>query len=462
MKFYLLSFIIGCINSACLSPEILKQLGWNPLSSPKEISNPSICKNTYNESKACVDQDQFSTFMKNFQKNLNEKRKDAYKELNERVKSISEKLNLLKTKLVEKNSFQNKPLNNIGMARLDEALKWVPENPSEFSDKQKVHTKDCIRAQNQISLGTFCILSSDEASNYVSQQSNTDTGIEQIKQSTPIINSQTTEGAIVNNQTTVNETTNNQTTNNETTNNETTNNETVNNQTTNNEVSRRLETNVTTETSLTSPLVFKVNQNTADFINMKCSDLLRGSCMYKKANEALSSLEGSTAEITTGCYPELLTCELNPSNCSSKAKNYSLQHFFKPFSDNFLNEKDINSADSKLISEVGSLWDKTKNKAGSLTETITGKTGDLTDKAKDLFNNLQNKVQGNRRLSSSESRIHFILRKLGEIQSNEVSYYVTSNGADIVSKGASAGITISSSVKNYTVISLLFAIVMIF
>lgn len=434
MKLYLLILIVGCINSKCLNPETLKQLGWESLSSPKDVKSSSICKGTYSKSRTCVNQDQFSTFMKNYQKELNEKRKDAYEELNDRVKSISEKLKLLKEKIVEKKTFKDKPVNENGLKRLDEVIKWVPENPKEFAAKQKANTKECIRAQNQIALGTFCILSSEMASDYVIRPNSTDSGSQEVKESTPPAETEVEKTG---------------------TDTETTDGSTKNDTTTNDiSTARRLETAVTTTSSLTAPLVFKVNQNTANYVNTKCSELLRGSCLYKKANEALSTLEGVAVEVTSGCYPELLKCESNPTNCSTKAKNFSLQHFFKPYGDNFLNEKKINSVDTKLINEVGSLWDKTKNKAGSLTDKITDKAGDLADKTGDMYDSLKDKVSSKRRLSNSKNKVAFLLRKLSENQSNEVSYYVTSDGADVVVSGEQSGVPISS-LEVYSIITFL-------
>ncbi len=282
IKILVIATLALSIKSDCLSKDNLKLLRFTPLEAPEMVENPSVCKSVFAKYKSCVKMEDLEKFLEDFQKDLNDYREDGYEDLEDKIEQIIEKYQSLKDKIDETNTYKDKPISSATKIALNEVYDFLPSDTTDIGKKVDAATNTCIKTQNQLSIGAFCLLASSGASDYVDHQAKLDQGIDVQAQA-----------------------------------------------------KRRLGLVVP---SLSTPLNVKVDQHNADVVLASCMPIIRSACIYNKMGEALDSLENKEVVQTRGCYKELMACDNNLGGCSGKAKHYALENFFSPYKDLLVNE----------------------------------------------------------------------------------------------------------------------------
>lgn len=152
-------------ESKCLDAEVLRSIGLLPLGEPVKLEHSNLCSELYKDQKTCVDQTHFGKFLSNLYNYVLFKDQAVINSIYDDLKEIS-------------NFFiqEQGTLNKLKVAASHEET----AAPEEFLfSKQRVidirnniitYQDQCLDSQVKFTLGTFCMLSSDRASDFVLQE----------------------------------------------------------------------------------------------------------------------------------------------------------------------------------------------------------------------------------------------------------------------------------------------------
>jgi len=296
MKPWVFVVLAAATKEACLPRQTLSELGFAPLAGPTAWQS-SLCTSVYGNGGAqtCVDAAQFEAFAKAFQAKNNLDFHARTHALQDGIANYFTKFATLQAAM-STGQYTDSVSTAAKNAVLD-AQAFVPDDVSAFNYKYTSNMGQCLRAQNKLSLGTLCLLSSSLASDYI------------------VYKSQMPDNGVL--------------------------------------VARRLR--------VSNPFVVKISAQAADEVIAECMPLARASCGYRKIGEALDIIKNRPARVSSaGCYKEAMACEDRPGLCNSKAKNLLLQSVFKPFGARVYDEAAFKDYDTILTQLGGSKIDRTR------------------------------------------------------------------------------------------------------
>lgn len=158
----ILASLIWNSDSKCLDPEVLRSIGLVPLAEPIKLDHSNLCFELYKSHKTCVDQIHFGKFLSNLYNYVLFKDQAV-------INSIYDDL-----KETQKHYFQEQGTpHKIGETQL---LDVTDSSEGVLFSKQKIidlrnsiisQQESCLDSQVKLTLGTFCMLSSDRASDFV-------------------------------------------------------------------------------------------------------------------------------------------------------------------------------------------------------------------------------------------------------------------------------------------------------
>lgn len=369
-KVFAIALMTLSITSACLDKTILSDLGFSPLSTPETVAAPGICKKINGESKTFCAQASLGEQLRAFQVTRNKKENKHYKTLKDTIEDLVRKFSSLDKKLKDEKTHGHNEITEAARIAIEEAKSFMPSNGGDLAKQIKEAKTNCLLAQNKASVGAFCLLSSDIASNFVSIKpiSNTSNTQENNQKNTTLVNNTTP----ANNTTPTNNTTpaNNTAPANDTT-------VVVENKAT--VTARLLEEANDSDYSL----IISAQESAVDHIVESCFPLIRASCIYRQVGRVIDELNRGNVRDREGCYREILGCEKNVTGCSPKAKALIVEKLFGPFNTTLVDETDLEEVDDYLTDNFGNAWDKTKEAAD-----------DVRDSTVNAFNKSKNYING--------------------------------------------------------------------
>ncbi len=370
------------ILNECLEKENLMNFGWTPLTTPTFIKNPSLCKMIYSESKACVEQEGFYDFLYNTSSLLYYKKQKQFAEIHDSIEEISQSFKELKNILLRNSTFES---NEYTIDLIENTFKnaedFLPEKPIELRHQFLIKYDKCIKAQIKLILGTFCILSSEKASDIVKKEKVLDL----YKNSKDNYNFNIQDNIQID--------------------------EGIDDY----QIGGNYHMNDFEYKNYT----LKLEESASDALIDVCLPVVQTSCLYKRIMETFDDLEGKKfLGVNAGCLPDVLECY--SENCSQKAKNNILEHIFSPFGLKQINTSVINEIKQTLNKKVGGWYEHIK---ASFTYT------NLSEKVKEAKDWFEQKF-------IKYSRI---------LEFNTINYFVNSEGRDIVTEGEYSGIEVESS-----------------
>ena len=441
------------IKTECLDKEILKDIGFNPLSAPEKVSYPTYCKKINAESKTCVNQKQLGALLNNFQKNRNKKESSSYGVLKGTIEGFIRKFNTMDKKLTEENKFKDEEITEAAKLALEEAKQFMPNKSDELSEQMEKAKTECLAAQNKASVGSICVMSSDIANDFVSVHHKSSASADHRVHNHYSSNIIATDG---------------------------------------NSTQLRL-----LEEKKNYLLTVSAQESAANQIIEACYPIIKGACIYRQVGRVMDELKRTDVRDREGCYKEMLGCEKNIESCSPKVKILIIQKLFGPFDVNLVNVNKLDEVDDFLTDHYGTTWDKTKKTAGNAKDS----TADFFSKAKNVItenfskddkekeskeeseaeNKEENKEQSEEKQQEEESQnetkaqvntetkaevqerllasmplVHYAYHRTNDSQAEasgnmdndtypSASYHINSNGRDMVLESTYSGVGIASS-----------------
>lgn len=318
----------GLAMSSCLNDQTLRRLGFSPAGNAQLPSGKSLCGSIFNHFPSCVEEKPLESLLRQNQRIFSHFEALKYAAISEQLEPVVEKFN----KLLQKIDLENFFLTSSAEQRILEVLKLIPQDLSVLVKDIQRAAKNCSQAQNRISVGSFCLLSSNVASDFTFFDGTafftSDAG-SQKSQKSPV---------------------------------------------------RALQAH-----DAGAAFRIKVTQEAADDVISACLPLVHASCIYKKIAEANSAITDKTFKsVKNVCDSKILNCYGSPSNCNEKVKNQILETFFEPFASKLTTKAEIAQIDCDLTSLIGSLWEKTKHTFANTYEKLSSYTSEKYKKVSDL------------------------------------------------------------------------------
>lgn len=434
------------VTSDCLDKDILTDLGCDPLANPEALSAPGYCKKVNGTAKACCSQGTLAAQLKYVQTHRNKNEGPKIDTLRNTIEELVRKFNKLVTKVAGEKVFNEKKITETARAAIEEAKAFMPEKGGDLADAVKEARNTCLVAQNKASVGTFCILSSDIASNFVN-----------------VNFAQTTTPApkIVGENTTTPQT-------------------------------RLLAAN--SDYSLN----VRAQQSAADHIVEACFPIIKAACAYRHVGRVIDELKHYEARDRDGCFKELVACEANVAGCSPKVKALIVEKLFSPFNNSLIDEAQLEDVDDFLTDNFGSVWDKTKEAADDVRDAAVSAAKKIKDKlTKKKADTTAPATATNNATATVDAKAKRLLEETVKVdvkaddgdddldldlveeddESEEdakaviaddkdtaypaASYSINSTGADMIAEADYSGVAISSSSILATFIGLLFVSIQI-
>jgi hypothetical protein len=155
--------LIGSTFSKCLERNEITNFGWIPLERPLKLKNPTLCQKIYSKSRACIDQANFQEFLSNIHEIMLEKKTKKYTELHDIIEDLSKKFILLQRKLLFRFTYKGKEITKNAREKIDEVVPFLPKMAANLRKKILVNQKNCLSSQMKVIIGSYCILSSENA-----------------------------------------------------------------------------------------------------------------------------------------------------------------------------------------------------------------------------------------------------------------------------------------------------------
>lgn len=323
--------ILKIFSSKCLDKKRLTNFGWKPLKTAKKLENPLLCQKIYSKSKTCIEQKNFQTFLSNIHTILLEQKTKKYTELHDLIENLSIKFILLKKKLVNKFIFRKSLITENARKSLDEVMPFLPKNPLALRKKILVNQNKCLNAQMKVIIGSYCVLSSEKATNNTKKEL-------YIKKEKKELGFKTDEGI-------------------------------------DNELKRFYG--------------MKVEEKASDKVIKACFPYVQGICLFKKIYKALDDLENlsrSSKKENKICEPKVLECK-KIKNCSINSKNQIFELIFNKKKQNEIKTEEINRV--KQVLNEDSWYEYIKKSLLTSKKTITKKTDIIFQKLQNFVEILE-------------------------------------------------------------------------
>jgi hypothetical protein len=162
--------LIKYSHSDCLSNEALSALGWTALNDPVEVSDPPICAEFYKETsaKACVDLETIGSVIEEKTNKFAEEFSNNQFKILSGLDSQIAKYGEAKQKLEAANSTFEADIKSA----FDTAGTYIDKYDSDV-EKIRDEINKCNLIQQTNSFGNFCLMSSDKASEFITEASST-------------------------------------------------------------------------------------------------------------------------------------------------------------------------------------------------------------------------------------------------------------------------------------------------
>ena len=326
-KIIIIQLILQTILSKCLQKSSLNNFGWIPLEKPASLTKPLLCQKIYSKSRTCIEQTNFQEFLSNVHNILLKKKTKKYTELHDIIEELTKKFILLQKKLMFRFTFKGKAITKSARKSLDSVVPFLPKFSIDLRKQIFVNQKNCLNAQMKVIIGSFCVLSSEEASKNV----NIDTPKKKVKTIKKFLTQDLGIG----------------------------------------------------QTQNQFVYGMKVEEKASEKIIKACFPYVKGLCLFKKILSALDELENFSRvnkKQKLLCDEEILECK-TISNCSVINKNNILQLIFgKKGKDDNINTEDINWV--KRILNFSSWYEYLKDSFIYTKKKIKKNTHEVYDKVK--------------------------------------------------------------------------------
>lgn len=327
----------GLAVSSCLNSNTLRRLGFSPAGNAQLPSGKSLCGSIFNQFPSCVEEKPLESLLRQNQRIFSHFEAQKYAAISEQLEPVVEKFNTL----IEKIGLENFFLTSNAEKKILEVLKLIPKDLGALVRDIQRAAKNCSQAQNRISVGSFCLLSSNVASDFTFLDGTTFSASEYHKKIT------TSSVRVLQSQ------------------------------------------------NIDTTFRIKVTQEAADDVISACIPLVHASCIYKKIAEVHSAITDENFKSTKNvCNSKILNCYGSPSNCNEGVKNEILEAFFEPFSSKLTTKTEIAQLDHGLTSLIGSLWERTKETLSSTYERLSSFTSEKYKTVSDLTEHGYNAVSG--------------------------------------------------------------------
>ena len=376
MKLCILMIIslIGLTNQGCLPNEKLRALGLTPLTSPQAVSNPPVCAGFYqqNNAKACVD----LNLMKENVQGFGDKYADSFAdEAYEYIVNLDmdfDSYSNANAEIQADGTYDGKPVSEKVRKLFEEANQWIDENDVDFTNVGAETSACNVQSQRQL-YGTYCLLSSDQATLSLSTSTTVSTDT-----------STSTSGSTTTN------TTSSQTASNSTTTAETGGsqddldafNAAMAEAETSSQASARLLTqkfrilNEENNANGTTNITVAVSETSASNLIGNCANNIKNICTYYYINRALKGAEGKNvpANLKNKCNRAFMACtssvpndsgtSSSSSGCNSRVKASIMKNFFGGFKNKMI---DAETREQFSLKGTGTaitrkaLWEKLEN-----------------------------------------------------------------------------------------------------
>lgn len=321
--FYLLT-ILKITASTCLNKQKLKNFGWKPLEKPQKLENPLLCQSIYSQSKTCIEQNNFQNFLSKIHTILLEKKTKKYTELHDLIEDLSRKFILLQRKLINKFYFRKTRITKNARRSMDSVMPFLPKNAISLRKKILVNQNKCLNAQMKVIIGSYCVLSSEKATNNTKDKF-------------------------------------------------------IKKEVKKNGGKLKIDNEFKKENSFYG---MKVEEKASDKVIKACFPYVQGICLFKKIYKALDDLENLNRSEKKGdkiCDAQILECR-NIGNCSINSKNQIFDLIFNKKNQNEIKTEEINRV-KKILNE-DSWYEYIKKSLLITKKTITKKKNEVFDKLK--------------------------------------------------------------------------------
>jgi hypothetical protein len=154
--------LVNIFNGKCLDNDALKNLGLTPVAA-QTVSNPGVCKEILASAKLCVDLAQLKTFLEG---NVAFQNSSIDAETNESIaalENVKSELKTLEEKPEEIDMLSGSGKDDDVVVNMEIIKDLNPDDNADLKDE----AKGCKKSQNVKNVGTYCLLVSDRASEFV-------------------------------------------------------------------------------------------------------------------------------------------------------------------------------------------------------------------------------------------------------------------------------------------------------
>ena len=359
--FVAVAILVNFTHQACLSTGELKSLGLSSASSAEDYSNGDPCSTFYKETKAktCVDLDDLKKTAEYNAKNLDGNYKNEHFEVYANLDSIFNDFVDGFVEVSSKGTYKAKKVSSTVKTNFTEAYAWIEKYS--VGDKNISSEVDaCTNQQQQNAYGAYCVLSSDQGSNYLGECST-------IKSKNIADNGQNTSSSTNATQEDVDK---------------------YNSLLDQSQKNNRI-------LSSDASLKFNISEESAAKIADSCANSVRALCLYYKMQTAISSAEGKgfPQDLKNKCNEAFLKCASKvpdqngtvqkSDSCNNKEKTLLVKEFFGGFTNQLIPTATRNAMPIKASTELArqDLFGKLQNKGfGSVAEdqAVKADTGSNT------------------------------------------------------------------------------------
>jgi hypothetical protein len=391
--------MIQTVSNACLNGESLRFLGITPVPA-HQPQLKSICSQTYSQFRSCVDEKSFDEAIKAGLDVSVRQESAKYSYLHEELENVVGKFKKLTAQTEKNGNFTNEVMNQLVSVK-----NLIPENVDRLRKQILRSAHNCFAVQSHIAIGSLCLLSSEAATDYVSNLVG--------------------EG-------------------------------------------HSNEANSNRDIQIRESLALKVTTEAADEIFTACMPLVQASCIYRKINKVLALFEGRPlAGLEDECSSHLVDCLNNNGTCQPEIKNKVLETLFKPFSSHLVGSDEIASISGVLRSKINGFWEKgitqlygTYSHLFNITAAPLEKLTSLTHKSYQYVFKLLGRSEA--QLNTTDPITFKHSTPLVPPLDHKIQFIVATDGRDVVADGVASGVYIQNSPLIPALVGLAFVLVQMF
>lgn len=162
LSLIIVASLLSQTQAKCLDAQVLRSIGLQPLKDPVKLEHSNLCVELYKSHKTCVDQGHFGKFLSNLYNYVSFKDQAVINSIYDDLKEISSHF------------FQEQgTLNKIRLHQFphetasEKEFLFSQQKITDLRNNIITHQDQCLDSQVKFTLGTFCMLSSDQASDFV-------------------------------------------------------------------------------------------------------------------------------------------------------------------------------------------------------------------------------------------------------------------------------------------------------